>query len=104
MTLSVIFYPYHFVRSLPFCPSSSPTTTPFPTLLPLPFSVIILLPQFISHPLPSSRDLGQVLHSQLPVAVRRVNSDTESIAVVVSASERLMLLIQYNTIQCSTCT
>ena len=28
-----------------------------------------------------SRDLGQVFHSQLPVALRRVNSDTVSIGV-----------------------
>ena len=28
------------------------------------------------------RDLGQVIHLQLPVALRRVNSDTLSIAVV----------------------
>ena len=34
-----------------------------------------------------ARDLGQVLHLQLPVAIRRVNSDTMSIAVVGSASE-----------------
>jgi len=30
------------------------------------------------------RDLGQVLHLQLPVSLRRVNSDTVSIAVVGS--------------------
>ena len=35
----------------------------------------------------TSRDLGQVLHLQLPVALRRVNSDTMSIAVFGSASE-----------------
>ena len=52
------------------------------------------------------RDLGQVLHLQLPVALRRVKSDTVSSAVVGSASERLMLYeallkwIKYNTIQC----
>ena len=34
---------------------------------------------------------GQVLHLQLPVPLRRVNSDTVSITVVGSASERLML-------------
>jgi len=37
------------------------------------------------------RDLGQVLPLQLPVALQRVNSDTVSIAVVGSASERLRL-------------
>ena len=37
------------------------------------------------------RCLGQVLHLQLPVALRQVNSDTVSIAVVGSVSERLML-------------
>ena len=36
------------------------------------------------------RDLGQVLHLQLPAALRRVNSDTVSIAVVGNVSERLM--------------
>src|SRR6218665_903870 len=36
-------------------------------------------------------DLGQVLHLQLPVALRRVNFDTGSIVVVGRASERLML-------------
>ena len=36
------------------------------------------------------RDLGQVLNLQLPVALRRVNTDTVSIAVVGSASERLI--------------
>ena len=36
-------------------------------------------------------DLGQVLYLQLPVALRRVNSDTVSIAVIGSASEGLML-------------
>ena len=41
--------------------------------------------------LPPRRDLEQVLHLQLPVALRRVNSDTVSIAVIGSASERLML-------------
>ncbi len=35
-------------------------------------------------------DLGQVLHLQLPVALRRENTDTMSIAVVGSASERFM--------------
>jgi len=35
--------------------------------------------------------LGKVLHFQLPVAPRRVNSDTASTAVVWSASERLVL-------------
>ena len=38
-----------------------------------------------------SMDLGQVLRLLLPVALRRVNSDTVSIAVVGSASERLLL-------------
>src|SRR6218665_82296 len=37
------------------------------------------------------RDFGQVPHLQLPVALRRVNSDKVSIAVVGSASERLMM-------------
>ena len=32
-----------------------------------------------------------VLHLQLPIALRRVNSDTVSIAVVGKTSERLML-------------
>src|SRR6218665_2338142 len=41
-----------------------------------------------------ARDLGQVLHLQLPVVLRRVNSDTGSIAVVGSASE----MDKYNTI------
>ena len=36
-------------------------------------------------------DLGQVHHLQLLVALRRVNSDTVSLAVVGSSSERLML-------------
>jgi len=36
-------------------------------------------------------EILQVLHLQLPVALRRVNSDTVSVAVVGSASERLML-------------
>src|SRR6218665_1245561 len=35
---------------------------------------------------PPRRNIGQVLHLQLPVAPRRVNSDTVSIAVVWSAS------------------
>src|SRR6218665_2694067 len=39
----------------------------------------------------SSRDIGQVLHLQLPVSLRRVNSDTVSFAVVGNAFERLML-------------
>ena len=52
------------------------------------------------------RDLGQVLHLQLPVALRRVNSGTVSIAVVGSASESLMHAVRsamgcLNTIQCS---
>ena len=34
------------------------------------------------------RVLGQVLHLQLPVTLWRVNSDTVSIAVVGSASEK----------------
>ena len=34
-----------------------------------------------------ARDLWQVLHLQLPVALRHVNSDRVSIAVVGSASE-----------------
>ena len=42
---------------------------------------------FESHSSRHATDLGQVLHLQLPVALRRVNSDTVSIAVVVSASE-----------------
>jgi len=37
------------------------------------------------------RDLGQILHLQLPVGLRRVNSYTVSTAVVGSASERLVL-------------
>ena len=41
--------------------------------------------------LAARRDLGQVFHLQLPVALRRISSDTVSIAVVGSASERLML-------------
>ena len=41
--------------------------------------------------LPPRRDLEQVLHLQLPVALRSVNSDTVSIAVIGSASEMLML-------------
>src|SRR6218665_1902623 len=40
---------------------------------------------------PPCRDLGQVLYLQLPVAFRRVYSDTVSIAVFGSASERLRL-------------
>jgi len=40
---------------------------------------------------PTRRDLGQVLHLELPVALRRVNSDTVSNDVVGIASERLML-------------
>ena len=36
------------------------------------------------------RDLGQVFHLQLSLALRRVNSDTMSIAGVESASERLI--------------
>ena len=43
-----------------------------------------------SNPAPL-RDLGQALHLQLPVALRQVNSDTVSIAMIWSASERLML-------------
>ena len=39
----------------------------------------------------SSRHVGQVIHSQLLVAFRRANSDTVSIPVVGSVSERLML-------------
>src|SRR6218665_1686136 len=55
---------------------------------------------------PFDRDLWQVLHLQLPVALRRVNSNTVSISVVGSASERLVprealkkwiYTIQYNT-------
>ena len=38
----------------------------------------------------SSRHVGQVLHLQLPVALRRVNSDTLSIGVVGSVSVRFM--------------
>ena len=41
--------------------------------------------------LPTKWGLGQALHLQLPVALRHVNSDTVSTAVVGSASERLML-------------
>jgi|SRR6218665_1838627 len=46
--------------------------------------------------------LGQVLHLQLPVALRRINSDTVSIAVVGSSSESSEKRyrngqIQYNT-------
>src|SRR6218665_4165947 len=49
------------------------------------------------------RDLGQVLYLQLPVALRRVNSDTVSIAVVGSASVRSAIeMDKYNTIQKST--
>ena len=33
-------------------------------------------------------DLAQIFHLQLPVALRRVNSDTASIGVVVSSSEK----------------
>ena len=40
---------------------------------------------------PPCRDLGQVLYLKLPVALRRVSSNTVSIAVVGSASERLRL-------------
>ena len=43
------------------------------------------------NPALAARDLGQVLHLQLPVVLRRVNFDTVSIAVVGSASERLRL-------------
>ena len=39
----------------------------------------------------SSRQVRQVLHLQVPVALRRVQSNTVSTAVVGSASERLML-------------
>src|SRR6218665_2758291 len=42
---------------------------------------------FESHSSRHARYLGQVLHLQLPVAIRRVISDTVSIAVVGSASE-----------------
>jgi len=42
---------------------------------------------FESHSSRHARDLGQVFHLQLPVALRLVNFDTVSIAVVVSASE-----------------
>ena len=41
------------------------------------------------------RDLGQVLHLQFLAALRRVNSDTLSIAVVGSASERLVRKNRY---------
>ena len=41
--------------------------------------------------LATCKDLGQVLHLQLPVVLRRVKFDKVSIAVVGSASERLML-------------
>ena len=37
------------------------------------------------------KDLGQVLHLQLPVALRRLSSDTVSIALVGCASERPLL-------------
>ena len=40
---------------------------------------------------PTLRGFGKVIHLQLPVALRRVNSDTVSIVVVGSASERLVL-------------
>ena len=40
--------------------------------------------------MPFDTCLGQVLHLQLPVALRRVNSDTVSIAVVGIASEMLI--------------
>ena len=43
--------------------------------------------------LPSRRDLGQVLHLQLPAAHQHVNSDTMSIAVVGSASKRLIAVV-----------
>ena len=48
-------------------------------------------PGFESHLNRSNSDLGQVLHLQLPIAFQHVNSDTVSIAVVGSTSERLML-------------
>ena len=40
-----------------------------------------------SNPALAATDLGQVFHLQLPVVLRRVNSDTVSIAVVWSASK-----------------
>ena len=40
---------------------------------------------------PPRRDLGKVLHLQLPIALRHVNSNTVPIAGVGSTSERLML-------------
>ena len=42
---------------------------------------------FESHYSRHASDLGQVFHLQLPVALRRVNSDTVAIAVVENASE-----------------
>ena|SRR6218665_101502 len=59
---------------------------------------------------PPRRDLGQVLHLQLPVALRRVNSDTVSLAVIGSTCEsfekRIEMdkhkTIQYDTIQYNT--
>src|SRR6218665_3621471 len=41
--------------------------------------------------LSTTQDLGEFFKLQLPVALRRVNSDTVSIAVVGRASERLTL-------------
>src|SRR6218665_1954505 len=48
---------------------------------------------------PLCRDLGQVLHLELPLSLLRVNSDTVSIAVVGNASERSGIKMdKYNTI------
>ena len=44
-----------------------------------------------SNPAIGATDLGQVLHLQLHVALRRVSSDTVSVVVIGSASEGLML-------------
>jgi len=57
--------------------------------------------------LPPRRGLGQALHLQLPTALRRVNSDTVSIAVVGRASgsafwnavRRAIQIDKYNTLQ-----
>src|SRR6218665_873876 len=115
--LSVPFCPYHFVHtilshtilsvyhfartilSVPFCPVPFCPVTLFTikayllifvahggTLLELmPFG-----PEgrgFESRSSRHARDLGQVLRLQLPVAIRRANSDTVSIAVVGNGSE-----------------
>ena len=95
VTVWAILAKYRF--ELPHHPSSSKSHSPMPPIVGRGVTLVESMSferrVACSNPALAATlgPIGQVLHLQLPVALRRVNSDTVSIAVVGSAPERCML-------------